>query len=278
MKILILIFFFEIKESKITRGHNYTLVKKQSRLDVRKYSFSQRTINVWNNLSTDCVHALPCYLVPSSRGRLLVIPMTVSLQASRSLVSAHSSVSVQFVMALMSSSHRARGLPLFLAPPPIPNIIDFSKLCSLRMMCPKYDSCCFFICASSGLVGLISSITDLLVILAVHDILSSLLQHHNSKLSILLISAFLIVQDSQPYSTTGKTNAFTILHFVVIVISLSFHILFILALSLPLFLMPIVSKFLLYMNPSLQFWLRGRQNPVQFLCSPHLIQILQSLQ
>ena len=57
LKILIIIFFFEIKESKKTRGHNYTLVKKQSRLDVRKYSFSQRTINVWNNLSTGCVHA-----------------------------------------------------------------------------------------------------------------------------------------------------------------------------------------------------------------------------
>ena len=50
-------FFLEIKESKITRGHNYTLVKKQSRLDVRKYSFYQRTINIWNNLSTDCVQA-----------------------------------------------------------------------------------------------------------------------------------------------------------------------------------------------------------------------------
>ena len=49
--------FFEIKESKITRGHNYTLVKKQSRLYVRKFSFSQRTINIWNNVSTDCVHA-----------------------------------------------------------------------------------------------------------------------------------------------------------------------------------------------------------------------------
>ena len=49
--------FFEIKESKITRGHNFTLVKKQSRLDVRKFSFSQRTINVWNNLSEECVHA-----------------------------------------------------------------------------------------------------------------------------------------------------------------------------------------------------------------------------
>ena len=49
--------FFEIKESKITRGHNFTLVKKQSRLDVRKFSFSQRTINVWNTLSEECVHA-----------------------------------------------------------------------------------------------------------------------------------------------------------------------------------------------------------------------------
>ena len=33
------------------------LVKKQSRLDVRKFSFFQRTINVWNTLSTECVHA-----------------------------------------------------------------------------------------------------------------------------------------------------------------------------------------------------------------------------
>ena len=49
--------FFEIKESKKTRGHNFTLVKKQSRLDVRKFSFSQRTINVWNKLSEECVHA-----------------------------------------------------------------------------------------------------------------------------------------------------------------------------------------------------------------------------
>ena len=50
-------FFFEIKESKITRGHNFTLVKKHSRLYVRKFSFSQRTINVWNQLSEEGVHA-----------------------------------------------------------------------------------------------------------------------------------------------------------------------------------------------------------------------------
>ena len=56
-EIFIYIFlFFKIK-GEITRGHNYTLVKKQRRLYVIKYSFSQRTIKVWNTLSTDCVHA-----------------------------------------------------------------------------------------------------------------------------------------------------------------------------------------------------------------------------
>ena len=56
MKILIQI-FFKVMKIKITIGHVFTLVKKQSRLDVRRYSFSQMTINVWNKLSTDCLHA-----------------------------------------------------------------------------------------------------------------------------------------------------------------------------------------------------------------------------
>ena len=90
------------------------------------------------------------YLVPSSRVRLLVIAMIIFLQVSRSLAEPHSSASVQFVTALMSSSQRARGLPLFLEPPPIPSIIDFSKLFSLRMICPKYDNCCFFIIICTG--------------------------------------------------------------------------------------------------------------------------------
>ena len=30
------------------------LVKDQCRLDIRKHSFSQRTINEWNKLSMDC--------------------------------------------------------------------------------------------------------------------------------------------------------------------------------------------------------------------------------
>ena len=46
-----------IKTGKITRGHDFTLVQGQNRLDFRKYSFSQRTVNEWNKLSADCVHS-----------------------------------------------------------------------------------------------------------------------------------------------------------------------------------------------------------------------------
>ena len=63
---------FEIMESKITRRHNYTLVKKQSRLDVRKFSFSQRTINIWNNLSTDCVQASSVNMLKNKIDKYLV--------------------------------------------------------------------------------------------------------------------------------------------------------------------------------------------------------------
>ena len=46
---------FSLKKDNRTRGHELILVKDQCRLDIRKYSFSQRTINEWNKLSTDCV-------------------------------------------------------------------------------------------------------------------------------------------------------------------------------------------------------------------------------
>ena len=39
------------------RGHGITLAKKQCRLDISKFSVSQRTVNEWNRLSTDCVCA-----------------------------------------------------------------------------------------------------------------------------------------------------------------------------------------------------------------------------
>ena len=42
--------FFKLKEGSRTRGHKAALVKEQCRLDMRKYSFSQRVINEWNKL------------------------------------------------------------------------------------------------------------------------------------------------------------------------------------------------------------------------------------
>ena len=44
---------FTVNEERRTRGHGVTLAKKQCRLDIR--SCSQRTVNEWNRLSTDCV-------------------------------------------------------------------------------------------------------------------------------------------------------------------------------------------------------------------------------
>ena len=49
--------FFKLKEGSGTRGHKAALVKEQCRLDMRKYSFSQRVINEWNKLPNDCVNA-----------------------------------------------------------------------------------------------------------------------------------------------------------------------------------------------------------------------------
>ena len=73
--------------------------------------------------------------------------------------------------------------------------------------------------------GLISFRMDWLDLLAVQGTLKSLLQHHSSKASILLCSAFLIVQPSHPYMTTGKTIAFTRWTFVGKVMSLLFNML-----------------------------------------------------
>ena len=57
--------------------------------------------------------------------------------------------------------------------------------------------------------GLISFRIDWMDLLAVQGTLKSLLQHHSSKASILRRSAFIAVQLSHPYMTTGKTTALT---------------------------------------------------------------------
>ena len=49
--------FIRIKNDSRTRGHNLALVKCHSRLDIRKYTFSQRVVNDWNKLPEQCINA-----------------------------------------------------------------------------------------------------------------------------------------------------------------------------------------------------------------------------
>ena len=79
--------------------------------------------------------------------------------------------------------------------------------------------------SASEYSGLISFRVDWLHLLAVQRTLKSLLQHHSSKVSILWLSAFLIVQLSHSYMTIGKTIALTRRTFVAKVMSLLFDML-----------------------------------------------------
>ena len=81
------------------------------------------------------------------------------------------------------------------------------------------------IISSKEIPGLISFRMDWLDLLAVQGTLTSLLQHHNSKASILRRSAFFTVRISHPYMTTGKTIALTRRTFVGKVMSLLLNIL-----------------------------------------------------
>ena len=115
-------------------------------------------------------------------------------------------------------------IPFFSCPQSLPASV-FSNESTLRMRWPKYWSFSFSISPSEEHPGLISFRMDWLDLLAVQGTLKSLLQHHSSKTSILLCSAFFIVQISHPYMTTGKTIALTRWTFVGKVMSLLLNML-----------------------------------------------------
>ena len=100
----------------------------------------------------------------------------------------------------------------------------FSNESALHIRWPKYWNFSFNISPSSKHPGLIFRM-DWLDLLAVQGTLKSLLQHHSSKASILLCSAFFIVQLSHPYMNTGKTIALIRRTFVSKIMSLLFNML-----------------------------------------------------
>ena len=125
----------------------------------------------------------------------------------------------------MPSNHLILCHPLLLLPSVFPNIRVFSDESALHIRWPKYWSFSFNISPSNEHPGLISFRMDWFDLLEVQGTLKSLFQHHGSKTSILLCSAFFIVQLSHPYVTTGKTIALSRRTFVDKVMSLLFNML-----------------------------------------------------
>ena len=126
---------------------------------------------------------------------------------------------------VMPSSHLILCHPLLLLPSIFPIIRVFSSESALLIRWPKDWSFSFNINPSNESSELISFRMDWLDLLAVRGTLKSLLQHHSSKASILLCSAFFIVQLSHPCTTTGKTIVLTRRTFVGKVMSLLFNML-----------------------------------------------------
>ena len=160
-----------------------------------------------------------------SRVQLFAIPWIVAHQASLSITNSRSLLELMPIESVMPSSHPILYHPLLLLPPIPPSIRVFSNESTLCMRWSKYWSFSFSISSSNEHRGLISFRTDWLDLLAVQGTHRSLLQHHSSKASIFLHSAFFTVQLSHPYMTTGKTIALTRWTFVGKVMSLLFNML-----------------------------------------------------
>ena len=113
------------------------------------------------------------------------------------------------IESVMPSNHLILCHPLLLLPSIFLGIRIFSNESALLMRWQKYWSFSFNISPSNEYSRLTSFRMDWFDLLAAQGTLKSLLQYHSSKASILLHSAFFIVQLSHPYMTTGKTIALT---------------------------------------------------------------------
>ena len=124
--------------------------------------------------------------------------------------------------SMMPSNHLILCHPLFLLPLIFPSIRVFPKESVLHIRWPKYWSFSFSISPSNEYSGLISFRIDWFDLLAIQVTLNCLLQHHNSKASILQRSAFFMTQLLHLYMTSGKTIASTRRTFVSKVMALLF--------------------------------------------------------
>ena len=146
-----------------------------------------------------------CYSV--SRIRLFATPWTAACQTSLPFTISWNLLRFMSIESVMPSNHLILCHPLPLLLSIFPSIKVFSNESALHIRWPKNWSFSFSISLSNGYSGLISFRVDWFDLLAVQG---DLLQHHSSKASVPWCSAFIMVQLSHPYMTTGKTIVLTI--------------------------------------------------------------------
>ena len=137
-----------------------------------------------------------------SHVQLFPTPWTTACQDSLSITNSQSLLKVISIESVMPSYHLILCRPLLLLSSIFPSIKVFSNESALRIRWPKYWSFSFNISPPNEQPGLIPFRIDWLDFLTVQGTCKSLLQHHNSKASILQCSVFFIVQVSHPYMTT----------------------------------------------------------------------------
>ena len=120
-----------------------------------------------------------------SHVRLFATPWTAVRQVSLSITNSRSLCKLMSIESVMASNHLILCHPLLLSASVFPSSRVFSSESVLDIRWPKYWSFSFSISPSSEYPGLISFRMDWLDLLAVQGTLKSLLQHHNSKASIL---------------------------------------------------------------------------------------------
>ena len=128
-----------------------------------------------------------------SHVRLFVTPWTAAHQASPSITNSQSLLKIMSIKSVMPSNNRILCYSLLLSSSIFPSIRVFSNKSVLRIRWPKYWSFSFNFSPSNGHSGQISFRIDWFDLLAVQGTLKSLLQHHNSKASVLRCSGFFVL-------------------------------------------------------------------------------------
>ena len=122
--------------------------------------------------------------------QLCATPWTAACQASLSITNTRSLLKLMSIELVMSSNYLILCRPILLLPSIFPSIRVFSDESVFCISWPKYWSFNFSISSSSEFSGLIYFRIDWFTLLAVQGTLTSILQHHSWKASILQHSVF----------------------------------------------------------------------------------------